>query len=209
MIRKNLSRLFILPAFIIFGGCFSHRDDFIYFVEQTDDASLTADERHRFIELLKDEEKLNVILLMIVLKNNKELLALLHSHADDIISSEQCDLMMRACCDAETMKCILLLKNANPHETTYDPLGRTALFIHAGHKQCNSIEILLRLGFCDVNAKDRRGFSPILLCAQRGSLFNLKKLIEWHADIFAKSYSGKTSCNNRKKWHSGRRNNIL
>ena len=63
--------------------------------------------------------------------------------------------------------------------------------IHAGHKDCDSINALLK-HFCDVNSRNRRGFSAAHYCANSGSISNLKKLVEWNADIFVKSYSGKS-----------------
>ena len=178
---------------VLLCGCKSLENDFEYFIQKYyQNNQLNAEDRHRLINILKSEKILDTLTLMqIVVDKKYELLDLLEQFACANISAEQCDILIGVCCDADVMKRVLSFKNSDPHKKE-TRLGRTVLFVHARDKQCNSIKTLLEVAFCDVNAKDYRGFSPAHICAYSGSIDNLKELIKWHADIFAQSYSGKT-----------------
>ena len=156
-------------------------------------AQLTDDERDAFSVSLENIQKIDTcVLWKIVLNRDIELLDLIVQHANNAITESQCDQMLLLSCDSDTMTRILSLVNCNPNKTLReDRLGDSVLSVHARHADCNSIDTLLKY-FCDVNFRNRRGFSAAHFCAYSGSISNLKKLVEWNADIFVKSYSGKS-----------------
>lgn len=155
--------------------------------------SLTHDKKNEFIKLLKKADKLDdTTLFIIVVYKDVELLDLIVQYANDIVSKAQCEKMLKVSCDSIVTGKILELINCDPHSiSAEDVLGSTPLMQHCSHYKCGSVKPLLQY-YCDVNYRDRRGFSPAHHCVHTGDIGNLKELVTWHANVFVKSYSGKT-----------------
>ena len=73
----------------------------------------------------------------------------------------------------------------------FDDLGNRLIHLHASHKDCDALKILLPFP-TNVNAENNRGFTPIHFAFLYGSLDNIEILLKYNANINKKTYSGKT-----------------
>jgi hypothetical protein len=189
-IRRWL-KTFILIA--IFAICFfvinkPAADDFYkLYCSRNPEISLSDTERAEFIKVLQNSETFETfVLLEIIGREDMAMLELLVTHANNAVSAEQCNVMMFLSCNAETMKRILTLKNAE------SDIRENALFIHAQHTDCTGIDAVLADRKVNVNAKNYADFTPAYYSVFSGSLTTLEKLSGAGADLAVKNYSGQT-----------------
>jgi ankyrin repeat protein len=177
---------------------------------ETDDAVL-----HRLIEARRPEEKVDrdtQVQFRRLLTGNDRLVydALLGAHGNQdpglmiflledsdirarrILSAGNYRTLLDVCCNGRVMKNLLESENADPHSLSAWTVGSAPLLIHAQHgNECEARRELLR-HYCDVNIRNRRGFTPLHYAAWRGGTNSINELLEFDADIKATSYSKKS-----------------
>ena len=108
------------------------------------------------------------------------------------LNPDECRKLLDICCNKGVVKNVLDKGIADPHSLSSWGVGYNPLFTHAMHgNECGARIELIR-HFCDVNLRNRRGFTPLHYAAWRGGTNGIKELLEHGADITAVSYTKKS-----------------
>lgn len=159
--------------------------------------NVAPDTRAQFRRLLTGNHRLVHDALMYA-HHNKDTQLMIFLLADPdigarhIMSQGDYRTLLEVCCNGKVMKVLLESENADPHSLSAWAVGYAPLFIHAQHgNDCEGRRELLR-HYCDVNIRNRRGFTPLHYAAWRGGTNAINELLEFDADIRATSYSRKS-----------------
>ena len=138
---------------------------------------------YRAVEVARDNQDTN---LMFFLLNDPDVKAF------NILKPDEVRKLLETCCHKEVVKQLVDSHKTNPHNLSPWGAGDTPLSIHAMHNNdCEALSVLLR-HCCDVNLRNRRGFSPLHYAAWSGGTNNIKELLNFQADVKSRSYSQKS-----------------